>query len=154
VNYFYGAEAADLSSKRVAQLGSSALSKIVPRDPQSGTMLVFEVDDHKSMGVVDTRTGKRRSLRHPMSGQPQSWAFDEAGELRALTMLNSAFWDDRTMCRSGTAGWAAANGRCWMNGPSPRRRPGRPWPRAPTRTSWWWPRGTSATLRPCSASTP
>ena len=96
VDYFYGADAHDLTGKRLASLGSAVIGKAVPSDPLSTLVLVYDDDQRERLASVDARTGKSKTLRYPMPGRALASAFDERGELRALTLMNSAFWGDKT----------------------------------------------------------
>ena len=96
VSHGLAAEAFNLSGKRVAELGTAVLCKAVPGDANSPLPLVFEDDDRKQFAVAGVSTGKRKALRYPMSGKPVAWAFDERGELRALTSADTSFWLDTT----------------------------------------------------------
>jgi dipeptidyl aminopeptidase/acylaminoacyl peptidase len=90
-------ESVNLDGKPVARLGNGVIGKAVPGDPQNTLVLVFDDEKHKSFAVVDAATGRSRSLRLPASGQPLAWAFDDRGELRAVTLASSEFWNDRTL---------------------------------------------------------
>lgn len=96
VDYGLEAEARDLSGRKVSELGTTVIGKARAREPESPLLLVFEDKDLEEVALVDARTGSSKRLRVPMSGTPRAWAFDEQGELRAVTMSSSSFWSDTT----------------------------------------------------------
>jgi dipeptidyl aminopeptidase/acylaminoacyl peptidase len=97
VNHGLLGESVTLEGKRVAKLGNGVIGKAVPGDPSNTLVLVFDDEKHQSFAVVDAATGRSRGVRMPASGQPIAWAFDDSGELRAVTLANSEFWNDRTL---------------------------------------------------------
>lgn len=90
------AEAVDLDGKRVADLGTRVIDKLNPAAAGSPLMLVYDDDELEDLAVVDVATRKRQKIRYPMSGRLVRWAFDDQARLRAVTLMNSAFWDDKT----------------------------------------------------------
>ncbi|MBV8466405.1 MAG: S9 family peptidase [Burkholderiales bacterium] len=96
VDYGIEAESIDLNGNKVADLGNYVKGKAVPEDPDSPELLVYVDEDMTSMAKVNARTGKSKKFSLPSSGDPVHWAFDQNGDLRAVTMSNSAFWKDVT----------------------------------------------------------
>lgn len=94
IDYGLEAEARDLDGKLVRRLGAAVIGKALANEPESPLVLVFEDEDHEEVARVDARTGRRQRLSVPMSGKPTRWAFDEQGELRAVTMSSAGFWAD------------------------------------------------------------
>ena len=100
-------EAVDLNGKKVASLGHGIIGKAVPSDPESPLVLVHDDEDRQTVALVDVKSGQSRRLRYPMRGRPLDWAFDEKGELRTVTLADSAFWRDDTTLRT----WYLPQGR-------------------------------------------
>lgn len=96
VDYGYTVESINLNGKKVATLGERLLRKVEPGNPASTQVLVLTDKDDNDLAMVDARTGDRHKFHLPMSGKPAHWAFDKHGELRAVSITNSAFWDDKT----------------------------------------------------------
>lgn len=93
VDYGIEAETIDLQGKKVADLGRSVIGPAGRGDPLSPNLLVYTDEDDEEIALVDGRTGARRRFEYP-KGKPLQWAFDRKGELRAVTVVNSAFWRD------------------------------------------------------------
>lgn len=96
VDYGLEADARDLQGKHVVDLGARVIGKVAPSDPNSPLVLVYRDDDLESVGIVNTKTRKSKRLSFPMSGTPARFAFDEKGELRALTLSSESFWSNDT----------------------------------------------------------
>jgi len=96
VDYGYTVESINLQGKKIAELGERLLRKVEPDNPESTQILVLTDVEDGDIAIVDARSGQRRKFRLPMSGKPVHWAFDKHGELRAVSVVNSAFWDDKT----------------------------------------------------------
>lgn len=110
VDYGIVAQAHDLNGKRVSELGTRVIGKAVPSAADSPLMLVYDDEKRQKLALVDAQTGDSRAIRYPMSGKLVHWAFDERGQLRALTLANSAFWTDETVLthwyrRAGADEW-------------------------------------------------
>jgi len=97
VDYGLEADARDLEGKHIVDLGTRVIGKAVPSDPNSPLVLVYSDDDHERVAMVNTKTRKSRTLGFPMSGTPVRFAFDEQGELRALTLSSASFWNNSTL---------------------------------------------------------
>lgn len=96
VDYGIEAESVDLNGKKVADIGEHVIRKAYPNQPDSPLLLVYTDVEDRDLAIANARTGQLSKLRFPMSGKPIGWAFDPQGALRALTLMNSAFWKDAT----------------------------------------------------------
>lgn len=94
VDYGIEAESVDLAGKKVADIGQYVARKAELGRPDSPMLLVYTDVEDGDMALANARTGKLNKFRFPMSGTPIRWAFDHRGALRALTLVNSAFWKD------------------------------------------------------------
>lgn len=99
VDYGIQIETVTLDGKKVAEIvssrdGASVLGKADPSQPDSPMFLLVTDLADNDIALADGRSGKLTKLRFPMSGKPIQWAFDKHGHLRAMTLLNSAFWKD------------------------------------------------------------
>lgn len=93
VDYGIEAETINLQGKKVAELGRSVIGRAGRGDPVSPNLLVYTDEEDDEIALVDARTGASRQFKYP-NGKPIQWAFDRQGELRAVTLVNSAFWRD------------------------------------------------------------
>ncbi|WP_342117706.1 alpha/beta hydrolase family protein [Pseudoduganella sp. OTU4001] len=96
VDYGIWAESIDLSGKKVAEIGVSVIGKAEPARPDSTSLLVYDDEGGQTLAKVDARTGKKRKFDYPSAGKLRHWAFDRLGNLRAVTLVDSAFWSDDT----------------------------------------------------------
>ncbi|MES2317579.1 MAG: alpha/beta fold hydrolase [Pseudomonadota bacterium] len=96
VDFGLQAETLDLNGKTVAAIGQTVIGKAERNFPESEMVLVFTITEDRNFALVNGRTGAMTKFRLPMDGKPVHWAFDQKGELRAVTMMNSAFWKDAT----------------------------------------------------------
>lgn len=93
VDYGVEAESIDLNGKKVADLGEAVIGRAERDKPDSSWLLAYtDVDDGK-IAKVNARTGEKILFSYPR-GKVLNWAFDRSGELRAVTLVNSAFWHD------------------------------------------------------------
>ncbi len=98
VNYGFDLESITLEGKLVASLAShlegvSVIRKVDPSDIDSPMLLLSIGYSDRSVVTVNARTGKQTKFSLP-SGSLQDFAFDKRGQLRAVTMLNSALFKD------------------------------------------------------------
>lgn len=110
VDYGIQIETVTLDGKKVAEIvsssdGVSVLGKADPSQPDSPMFLLVTDLADNDIALADGRSGKLTKLRFPMSGKPIQWAFDKHGQLRAMTLLNSAFWKDA----NSVTNWYKAN---------------------------------------------
>jgi dienelactone hydrolase len=94
VDYGYNAAAVDLKGKWIANLGEWIIGKADYAKPDSPMVLAITDSESDTLALIDARNGKKREFRLPSGGKLIARAFDSKGELRAVTMVNSAFWKD------------------------------------------------------------
>lgn len=87
------AESLDLEGRMVQSLGETVIGPAERAKKDSPMKLVFTDVEDGDIAIVNARTGEKKRFKAP-SGKPIKWAFDKDGELRAVTMVNSAFWKD------------------------------------------------------------
>lgn len=96
VDYGLVAETIDLEGKTVASTGVAIIGKAEPDNVHSTMLLVYDDLDHQVLARVDGRTGEKDRFDLPFTGKVSDWAFDSRGNLRALTLLKSAFFKDES----------------------------------------------------------
>lgn len=85
----------DLKGKTVAQLGVEYIGPIGrPNDAYSS--LVYRDMYRDELARVNPRTGERQNYRIGLPGRLVHSAFDGSGNLRAVTMIDSEFWSERS----------------------------------------------------------
>lgn len=89
-------ESVDRSGKRVASLGERFIRRMKEHGESTESVLAYRDVDDGAIDVVDARTGRRRPLDVDLPGKLSSWAFDAAGVLRAVTMVESSIWREKT----------------------------------------------------------
>jgi len=89
-------ETMDLEGNSVKDIGDTVLGKLNTNLPDSPMLLVRDNFRDDDVSLVNARTGKMTSFSLPGFGTPDNWTFDNHGQLRAISMLNSAFWKDST----------------------------------------------------------
>jgi dienelactone hydrolase len=82
----------DLAGKRVAKLGERFIRRMGTSGRLAESVLVYRDVDDGDIDLVNARTGERQRYRVSLSGKPIAWAFDDSGELRAVTMMESSRW--------------------------------------------------------------
>lgn len=82
----------DLSGKQVASLGERFIRRMSKAGPLAESVLVYRDEEDGDIDLVNARTGNRQRFRVSLPGKPAAWAFDESGELRAVTMIDSSRW--------------------------------------------------------------
>lgn len=95
VDYGVEAESIDLNGKKVADLGEEVIGPAERDKSDSPWLLVYTNVKSGGIGKVNARTGDMQPFSYPR-GKAINWAFDRSGELRAVTLLNSEFWNDVT----------------------------------------------------------
>lgn len=93
VNFGIEAESMNLDGKKVADLGQAVIGPAERDKPDSPWMLVYTDVEDGDIARINARTGERQRYSYPR-GKVINWALDRQGELRAVTLLNSAFWRD------------------------------------------------------------
>ncbi|XLZ67951.1 S9 family peptidase [Massilia sp. SR12] len=81
--------------KLLTEFGESLIGPAERGNPESVMKLVYTDRENGEIALGDARTGKTWDMSYP-SGKPLRWAFDKRGQLRAVTLMNSAFWKDVT----------------------------------------------------------
>ncbi|GJI89423.1 S9 family peptidase [Duganella hordei] len=109
VDYGIEAESVLLDGKKVADIGQAVIGKAELGSPHSPNLLVYTDREDGDIGLVNARTGAMKKFSYPR-GKAIKWAFDKQGELRAVTLVNSAFWNDVSKVsnwykRSAAAEW-------------------------------------------------
>lgn len=92
VDYGLEAESMDLQGKKLRTLGESIIGPIGQGD-DAGKLLVMKDSDNGHVARCDARTAQCVKFARP-PGKPINRAFDRYGNLRALTLVNSAFFKD------------------------------------------------------------
>jgi dipeptidyl aminopeptidase/acylaminoacyl peptidase len=103
LQYNTDATLVDLEGNEVMHLGSRVIGKTEPDNPDSPWLITMKADDFY---LTNISTKQQQRLRFPMSGTPVQWVFDRKGELRALTLRDTAFWSDK----SKLTNWYRAKG--------------------------------------------
>ena len=88
--------AIDLNGKRIAKLGERFIRRLVEKGESSDWVLAYRDIDDGDIDAVNARTGERRKYRISLPGKLIHWAFDPSGALRAVTMMDTAFWAEKT----------------------------------------------------------
>ena len=86
----------DLAGKRVAKLGERFIRRLVEKGESSDWVLAYRDVDDGDIDAVNARTGERRRYRISLPGKLIHWAFDPSGALRAVTMIDTAYWAEKT----------------------------------------------------------
>lgn len=82
----------DLTGKVVARLGEQLARRMASSGPLAEWVLVYRDLDDRDLDLVHVRTGERKKYRVALPGKPDSWVFDDAGELRLVTMFEESRW--------------------------------------------------------------
>lgn len=93
IDYGLEVESLDLDGKRIKTLGERTIGPAGYGNANFTKILVFEDVGDGEIALCDARSGKCERFNTP-PGKPVKWAFDKKGNLRAVSMLNSAFWKD------------------------------------------------------------
>lgn len=96
VDYGYVTDSVDLDGKYVAELGEQVIGKADQNNADSPMLLIYTDAKSGNVAQVNALTGKKSRFSVPMSGTQTSNTFDSKGELRAVTMVDSEFWNDVT----------------------------------------------------------
>ncbi|QOL50215.1 alpha/beta hydrolase family protein [Massilia litorea] len=92
IDYGYDAESIDLQGKRVRMLGDAVLGR-VDSGPNAGQLIVMRDEKNDLVARCHARTGECTRFSRP-PGRVIQRAFDRQGNLRAVTLVNSAFFKD------------------------------------------------------------
>ena len=97
VDYFGNESwAMTLAGKRTTKLGERFIRRMVEKGATSDFVLAFRDVDDAEIDVVNARNGDRTKYRIALAGKPTQWAFDATGALRAVTMLETSFWAEKS----------------------------------------------------------
>jgi dipeptidyl aminopeptidase/acylaminoacyl peptidase len=86
----------DVSGKKIATLGERFIRPMIEKGNVTDSVLVYRDVDDGEIDVVNARTGARAEYRIALPGKLIYWAFDASGALRAVTMMDTAFWSEKT----------------------------------------------------------
>jgi len=89
-------EVVDLAGKSRLVLGERFIRSRRENGVLSDWVLAFHDLENGGVSQVNVRTGERKKYRVSLSGTPVHWAFDANGAMRAVTMMDTAFWSDKT----------------------------------------------------------
>lgn len=90
----------DLSGKPAVSLGERFIRRMGTEGPLAESVLVYRDEEDGDIDLVNARTGSRHKFRLSLPGKPMAWAFDESGELRAVTMIDSSRWSNTSKISS------------------------------------------------------
>lgn len=96
VDFGYTAETINLAGKTVAEIGTGLYKKTDSVQDGAPMVLVYTDDQQTKLGLANARTGDITKISGPAGGAASSWVFDKHGRLRAVTIVDSAFWRDAT----------------------------------------------------------
>jgi dipeptidyl aminopeptidase/acylaminoacyl peptidase len=88
--------AVDLTGKRGAKLGERFIRRLAEKGGSPDWVLAYRDAKDGDIDAVNARTGERRKYSISLPGKLVAWAFDASGALRAVTMMDSAFWAEKT----------------------------------------------------------
>jgi dipeptidyl aminopeptidase/acylaminoacyl peptidase len=87
----------DLSGKRVAKLGEQFLGQVQADGKATDSALVFRDIVDGDVDLVNARSGERQRRRASLPrGTMVHRVFDDMGVVRAVTMMDTAFWSEKT----------------------------------------------------------
>ena len=89
-------EAVDLTGKTIAVLGQRFIRRLNDEGQASDMVLAYRNLESGEIDLVNARTDEHKKFRVSLPGHPIHWAFDAAASLRAVTMMDTAFWSDET----------------------------------------------------------
>jgi dipeptidyl aminopeptidase/acylaminoacyl peptidase len=86
----------DLSGKKVATLGQRFIRRMPERADAPDSVLAYRDIEDGDIDIVNARTGERVKYRIGLPGKLEHAAFDASGALRAVTMMDTAFWSEKS----------------------------------------------------------
>jgi len=89
-------ESVDLDGKKVAELGESFIGTFTEQGEKADWVLAYSDIKSGTIARVNARTGEKAKFKISLPGRLVDWAFDAGGALRAVTMMDTAFWSDTT----------------------------------------------------------
>jgi len=88
--------AVDRTGKRVTELGERFIRRMTEKGVATDDVLVYRDIEQGDIDLVNARTGQRRRYDIALPGKVAYTAFDASGALRAVTMMDTAFWTAKT----------------------------------------------------------
>ena len=95
VDFGLDAESMDLDGNKLRTLGESVVGRVGFGAAATGEVLVMKNSGSMKIARCKARTGECTKFWHP-PGDPVRFAFDKHGNLRAVTLVNSALFKDAT----------------------------------------------------------
>ncbi|CAN5336433.1 hypothetical protein BH11PSE9_BH11PSE9_13210 [soil metagenome] len=89
-------EVMNLSGKKITGLGERFIRTMSVKGSATPWALVYRNIDSGDIDLVDPVTRERKAFRVSLPGKLRAWAFDAQGALRAVTMMDTAFWSDKS----------------------------------------------------------
>jgi dipeptidyl aminopeptidase/acylaminoacyl peptidase len=86
----------DRDGKQVATLGERFIRLLLEKGAATDSVLVYRDLEDRTLDVVNARTGEKTRYRLGLPGTMLRGAFDATGALRAVTMMDTAFWSATT----------------------------------------------------------
>jgi dienelactone hydrolase len=86
----------DLAGNLVADLGERFIRPMFEKGASTDSVLVYRDVDDGTLDLVNARSGERVKYRVELPGKMLHGAFDASGALRAVTMMDTAFWSSTT----------------------------------------------------------
>jgi dipeptidyl aminopeptidase/acylaminoacyl peptidase len=87
----------DRDGKQVAELGERFIRRMHERGGAATEfVLAYRNLEDRDLQVVDARSGQKTRYRVSLPGKLMHGAFDAAGALRAVTMMDTSFWSEKT----------------------------------------------------------
>jgi dipeptidyl aminopeptidase/acylaminoacyl peptidase len=86
----------DVSGKKVATLGQRFIRRMQEQSGTPDSVLAYRDVEDGDIDIVNARTGERVKHRIGLPGRLEHAAFDASGALRAVTMMDTAFWSEKS----------------------------------------------------------
>lgn len=86
----------NLSGEKIAKLGERFVRRMIEKGVSTDSVLVYRDVDNGDFDVVNARSGERVRYQIGLLGKMIHGAFDASGALRAVTMIDTAFWSRKT----------------------------------------------------------
>lgn len=86
----------DLTGKQIAKLGERYIRRLYEKGESSDWVLAYRDLKDREIDAVNARSGERRKFSISLPGKLRNWAFDATGVLRAVTMMDTAYWAEKT----------------------------------------------------------
>jgi dipeptidyl aminopeptidase/acylaminoacyl peptidase len=86
----------DRDGKQIATLGERFIRPLFEKGASTDSVLVYRDIADGDLDVVNARSGEKVRYRLGLPGKMLRGAFDASGALRAVTMMDTAFWTETT----------------------------------------------------------